>query len=65
MVEKNYEVVSSTYIKNQSDDFYNLLGFLKNAPIKSEVAYLGRFDRQKLIDQRYYNYNNFLFKKFT
>ena len=62
MVEKNYEVVSSTYIKNQSNDFYNLLGFLKNAPIKSEVAYLGRFDRQKLVDQRYYNYNNFYLK---
>ena len=62
IVEKNYEIISSTYLINQSNDFYNLLGYLKNAPIKSEIAYLARFDRHKLINQRYYNYNNFYLK---
>ena len=61
-MENDYEVVSSTLIKNQSSDFYKLLAFLKKASIKSEVAYLGRFDRQKLINLRYFNYDSFYLK---
>ena len=63
-IENDYEVVSSTLIKNQSSDFYKLLAFLKKASIKSEVAYLGRFDRQKLITLRYFNYDGFYLKNF-
>mgnify|MGYP000324260248 CR=1 FL=1 len=58
-IEKNYEVVSSTQIKSVPVDFYHLLGFLRKAPIKSEVAYLGRVNRQKLAALRYLNNNNF------
>ena len=61
-MENDYEVVSSTLIRNQSNDFYKLLAFLKKASIKSEVAYLGRFDRKKLINLRYFNYNSFYLK---
>ena len=61
--ENNFDIISSTLAKNQSDDFYKLLGFLKKASVKSEIAYLARFDRQKLINQRYQNYKNFYLKK--
>ena len=61
-IEKNYEVVSSTQIKSVPADFHHLLGFLRKAPIKSEVAYLGRVNRQKLADLRYLNNNNFYSK---
>ena len=61
-LEKNYEVISSTQVKSVPADFYHLLGFLKKAPIKSEVAYLGRVNRQKLADLRYSNNNNFYSK---
>ena len=61
-MENDYEVVSSTLIRNQSNDFYKLLALLKKASIISEVAYLGRFDRQKLINLRYFNYNSFYLK---
>ena len=62
-LENNFDIISSTLAKNQSDDFYKLLGFLKKASVKSEIAYLARFDRQKLINQRYQNYKNFYLKK--
>ena len=61
-IEKNYEVASSTQVKSVPADFYHLLGFLRKAPIKSEVAYLGRVNRQKLADLRYSNNNNFYSK---
>tara|TARA_B100000446_G_scaffold182803_1_gene201917 strand:- start:171 stop:1289 length:1119 start_codon:yes stop_codon:yes gene_type:complete len=62
-VVSNYEILSSTLIRNQFNEFYNLLGFLKKAPIKTEFAYLGRYDRQKMIKQRYSQYDNFFSKK--
>ena len=61
-IEKNYEVASSTQVKSVPADFYHLLGFLRKAPMKSEVAYLGRINRQKLADLRYSNNNNFYSK---
>ena len=62
-IEKNYKVASSTQIKSVPTDFYHLLGFLKKAPIKTEIAYLGRVNRQKLAELRYSNNNNFYSKK--
>ena len=61
-LEKNYDIVSSTQIKSVPIDFYHLLGFLRKAPIKSEIAYLGRVNRQKLANLRYLNNDNFYSK---
>jgi len=58
-LDKNYKIVSSTYIKNQSNDFFDIIDFLKQNIIKTEVAYVARFNRKKLINSRYKNYQNF------
>tara|TARA_B100000795_G_C22789124_1_gene436058 strand:+ start:208 stop:2352 length:2145 start_codon:yes stop_codon:yes gene_type:complete len=58
-LDQDYETVSSTYIKNQSIHFNNIIGFLKESVMPTEIAYIARFDRRKLIDARYNNYQNF------
>ncbi|MDB9820886.1 DUF6311 domain-containing protein [Candidatus Pelagibacter sp.] len=58
-LDQDYEAVSSTYIKNQSIDFNNIIGFLKESIMPTEIAYIARFDRRKLINARYNNYQNF------
>ena len=58
-LEQDYEAVSSTYVKNQSSDFNNIIGFLKESVMPTEIAYIARFDRKKLIEARYNNYQNF------
>ena len=57
-LSNDYEVVSSTYIKNGSNDFFKIIGFLNDYTPKTEIAYLARFDRGKLIENRYNNYKN-------
>ena len=55
----DYEIISSTYIKNQSNDFFKIIDYLTTNIMKTEIAYLSRFDRKELVDARYNNYSNF------
>ena len=57
LLEKNFEIVSSTYLKNPSQEFYDLSGLLVNSNLKSELIVSARYDRKKFIDLRYKNYD--------
>lgn len=56
LIEKNSEIVSSTYLKNPSPEFYALSGLLVNSNLKSELIVSARYDRKKFINLRYKNY---------
>ena len=54
------KIFTSTYIKNQSSDFYKILPISLNDDFKSEIQYFARYNRESLLDLRYKNYNNIL-----
>ena len=49
----------SKLVKIKCNEFFKIIGFLKSKTPKTEIAYLARFDRKKLIETRYNNYKNF------
>ena len=51
---------TSTYVKNQSSDFYKILPISIKNDFKSEIQYFARYNRKSLLDLRYKNYNNIL-----
>jgi hypothetical protein len=57
LIEKNFEIISSTYLKNPSPEFYDLRGLLVNSKLKSELTVSARYDRKKFINLRYKNYD--------
>ena len=56
LIEKNFKIVSSTYLKNPSPEFYALSGLLVNSSLQSELIVSARYDRKKFINLRYKNY---------
>ncbi len=57
LIEKDFEIISSTYLKNPSPEFYSLSGLLVNSNLKSELIVSARYDRKKFINIRYKNYD--------
>ncbi len=55
----NQKIISSTYIKNQSNDYFKILSLSKKKGFKSEIQYLARYDRESLLKLRYKNYKDF------
>ena len=55
-IDDEFEVISHTFVKNQSNDFFNITHFLVNSDIKSEIFYSARYNRKKMTDLRYRNY---------
>lgn len=53
----NKKIFTSTYQKNQSSDFYKILPLSVKENFQSEINYFARYDREKLINSRYENYN--------
>ena len=53
-------IFTSTYVKNQSSDFYKILPISIKNDFKSEIQYFARYNRKSLIDLRYKNYDNIL-----
>ena len=41
------------------NDFFKIIDYLTTNIMKTEIAYLSRFDRKELVDARYNNYNSF------
>ena len=54
------KIFTSTYVKNQSNDFYKILPITVNSNFKSEIQYFARYDRESLLNVRYKNYNKIL-----
>tara|TARA_X000000950_G_C13909818_1_gene658533 strand:- start:748 stop:2865 length:2118 start_codon:yes stop_codon:yes gene_type:complete len=55
----NQRIISSTYIKNQSNDFFKILTLSKKNGFLSEIHYFARYDREALLRLRYKNYEDF------
>ena len=55
----NQKIISSTYIKNQSNDFFKILTLNKKKGFLSEIQYFARYDREALLKLRYKNYKDF------
>ncbi len=53
------KIISSTYIKNQSNDFFKILPLSKKNGFLSEINYFARYDREALLKLRYKNYEDF------
>ena len=56
----NDQVFTSSYVKNQSGDFYKILPISVKNNFKSEIQYFARYDREDLLSLRYKNYKRIL-----
>jgi len=62
LIKKEGYILTSTYLKNQSNDFYKILNYLKTNSLNSEIQYFARYNREKLLNIRYENNKNIIFK---
>ncbi len=57
-IDKEFKVISQTFVKNQSNDFFNITHYLVKSKIMSEIFYSARYNRKNMIALRYKNYKD-------
>lgn len=57
-IDQEFKVISQTFVKNQSNDFYNITHYLVKSKIMSEIFYSARYNRKNMTSLRYKNYTD-------
>tara|TARA_B100001123_G_C15329120_1_gene1030627 strand:+ start:1410 stop:3515 length:2106 start_codon:yes stop_codon:yes gene_type:complete len=57
-IDDEFKIISQTFVENQSNDFFKITQYLVNSKIKSEIFYSARYNRKKMTELRYKNYND-------
>ena len=63
-IEKNFDVLTSSYLINPSPEIYSLSKFLVQSKLENELSVSARYDRKRFSNLRYKNYELLLSGEF-
>ena len=63
-IEKNFDILTSSYLINPSPEIYSLSEFLVQSKLENELSVSARYDRERFSNLRYKNYELLLSGEF-